>query len=358
MTIKLKQFLVVPDDSIRKVIACIDQNAKGIVLVVDRRRRLTGTITDGDIRRAILKGIDPELPIQTLLENRAETPYPLPLTAPVGTSSEQLLSMMKRSGMRHIPLVDEKGRVRDIALLTDLVKEEKLPLTTVIMAGGYGRRLHPLTKKIPKPMLPVGRQPILELIIKQLRKAGIRNLNISTHYKAEKITKHFGNGNAFGVDIHYINEKRPLGTAGALGLIQPTKNPILVINGDILSQVNLRSMLDFHREHKADMTIAVQKYDIRISYGVVETEDFLVRRLIEKPNIEYLINAGVYLMEPFVPRLIPEGQHFDMTDLIQKLLDFGKRVVSFPIREYWLDIGNHEDYDKARIDMERGKLKL
>ena len=357
MSAQLDRFLVFPDSPILKVMACIDRNAKGIALVVDQNHRLIGTVTDGDIRRAILNGVDLELPAQALLKNREKTPYPTPLTAPVGTSSEQLLSVMKQYGIRHIPIVDKKGRIRDIALLADLVKKEEPPVTTVIMAGGYGTRLRPLTKKVPKPMLPVGEQPLLELIIKQLRKAGIRQLNISTHYKAEKISKHFGNGNAFGVDLHYITEDRPLGTAGALSLMEPPKKPVLVINGDILTNVNLPALLDFHREHKAEMTVAVQKYDVQLSYGVIEVENFLVRRLTEKPKFLYFVNAGIYLLEPSVLSLIPKGQRFDMTDLIQKLLDQGRPVASFPIREYWLDIGNHEDYKRALGDEKKGKLR-
>jgi NDP-sugar pyrophosphorylase family protein len=232
----------------------------------------------------------------------------------------------------------------------DLLPDEAPPLQAVIMAGGYGTRLRPLTRKLPKPMLPVGERPILELIIRQLRKAGIRNVNISTHYKSKKITEHFGDGKAFGIQLRYLTENRPLGTAGALGLMKPPKEPILVVNGDILTRVDFRSMLDFHREHKADMTVGIQKYDIQSAYGVVETEGSLIRGLAEKPHFSYLINAGIYLLEPSVIRLIPKGRHFDMTDLIQKLLDTGRPIVSFPIREYWLDIGQHEDYQRAQKD--------
>jgi NDP-sugar pyrophosphorylase family protein len=226
------------------------------------------------------------------------------------------------------------------------------------MAGGYGTRLRPLTEKMPKPMLPVGKKPILEFIIKRLRKAGIRHVNISTHYQAEKITQHFGDGKALGVELNYLTEDRPLGTAGGIGLMKTSKEPILVINGDILTDVNFRAMLDFHREHKADMTVAVQKYDVQVSYGVVETEGFLVHKLTEKPNFLYLVNAGIYLLEPSVVSLIPKGKHFDMTDLIQKLLDTGRPVVSFPVREYWLDIGNHAEYNQAQGDAKKRRIKI
>ncbi len=355
--VSLEQFLVSPDTPIREVVSRIDHNGEGIALVVDPERRLLGTVTDGDIRRAILSGTDLNLPIQTVVAQRTAPVRPQGLTVPVDTPAPEIIRLMNQFSIRHIPLLDNKGRIADLALLSNLIKQTDLPVTTVVMAGGYGTRLRPLTHKVPKPLLPVGKRSILELIIRQLKKAGIRDINISTHYKAEKITKHFGNGKAFGVDLHYINENQPLGTAGALGLMAPSSKPILVINGDVLSKVNLRAMLDFHQEHKADLTVAVQKYDVQVSYGVIETKGFLVEKLTEKPNYLYFINAGIYLLEPSIHSLIPKKQHFDMTDLIQKLLDTKRRVVSFPIREYWLDLGNHADYQKARNDLANGELE-
>ena len=356
--VKLEEFLTPPHVTIREVIKCIDHNAKGIALVVDEEHRLLGTVTDGDIRRAILAGLNLDLPIRTLLEKRIAPVRPQGLTAPVNTPYSELVRLMNRHSIRHIPLVDEGKRVVDIALYSNLVKERELPVSVVVMAGGYGTRLRPLTDKLPKPMLPIGEKPILELIIKRLRKAGIRKVNISTHYKGEKISKHFGDGSIFDVNLRYIKENSPLGTAGALSLIEPSKEPILVINGDILTKVDFRAMLEFHQEHKADMTVAVQRYDVQISYGVIETEGFLVKKVTEKPKHLYLVNAGIYLLEPPVLNLIPKGARFDMTDLIQKLVDVGRPVVSFPVREYWLDIGNHEDYKQAQHDIKRGKLKV
>ena len=348
---------VSPSSSIRQAIACIDRNEKGIVLITDEKQRLLGAITDGDVRRALLAGLNLDVPVSELLARKAGSIYPKPITAPVGTNPTDLLQLMKKHVIRQVPLLDREGRVVGLATMDELLPEKTPPFQAVIMAGGYGTRLRPLTRKLPKPMLPVGRQPMLELIIKQLRKAGIRNVNISTHYKAKKITEHFGDGSAFGVQLQYLREDRPLGTAGALGLMRKSKEPILVINGDILTKVNFRAMLDFHREQKADMTVAVQKYDVQVSYGVVETENCFIRRLTEKPNFLYLVNAGIYLLEPSVPHLIPKGEHFDMTDLIQKLLDQGRPVVSFPIREYWLDIGNHAEYNQAQGDIKKGRLK-
>jgi dTDP-glucose pyrophosphorylase len=354
----LDQLLVKPSASIREVMACIDQNAKGIALVVDDDRHLIGTITDGDIRRAILDGIDVDSTIQKLLKRRRATPYPEPITAPAGTSDAELVQMMNHRAIRQIPLLDEEGRVVDLALLNDLVMEYETPLTAVVMAGGYGTRLRPLTKDVPKPMLPIGDRPLMELIVEQLRKSGIQRVNVTTHYLADKIKEHFADGQDFGVEIDYVDEYRPLGTAGALGLMEPPDQPLLVMNGDILTRIDFQAMLSYHREHDADLTVGVRQYDLEVPYGVVECEGPQVRRLREKPRYNFLVNAGIYLLEPLVHRYIPNGQRFDMTDLIEKLIKVGRMVVSFPIVEYWLDIGEPVDYEQAQEDVRNGRVGI
>jgi NDP-sugar pyrophosphorylase family protein len=224
------------------------------------------------------------------------------------------------------------------------------------MAGGSGTRLRPLTEDLPKPMLPIGGRPLMERLVEQLQQAGIRQVNVTTHYKPEKIVEHFGDGHAFGVEMRYVNEDRPLGTGGALGLIAPPQETLLVINGDIVTQVSFRAMLAFHQEHQAKMTVAVRRYEVQVPYGVVECEGSQVRQLREKPQLGFLVNAGIYLLEPSVYEFIPHGQHFNMTDLIQWVLEAGQTVVSFPIREYWLDIGQHPDYVQAQDDVRNGRL--
>lgn len=337
---------------------CVDRAARGIALVVDQGRHLLGTITDGDVRRAILAGKDLELPISVLLANKMTTRYPRPVTAQLGEQREALLQLLRQNVLRQVPILDDDGKVVDLVMLDDLIPAQDLPLQAVIMAGGLGTRLRPLTEDLPKPMLPVGGKPLMELLIEQLRQVGIRRVNVTTHYKSEKITDHFGDGRAFGVEINYISEDTPLGTGGALGLMDAPTEPILVINGDVVTRVDFRAMLAYHQEHHAVMTVAVKQYDIRVPYGVIECKGARVCALREKPQMHLLVNAGVYLLEPTAYEFIPTGEHFNMTDLIQWLLESDRIVVSFPVIEYWLDIGQLADYEQAQNDMKsRGNLK-
>lgn len=355
MTFDLSNLTISPDSTIRQAIACIDKNGKGIVLVTDNERRLLGTITDGDIRRAMLASIDLESNVSVILEKRAGSPYPQAVTASVDSKPAALFKIMKERVLRQIPLLDKDGKVAGLATVDELVPQQVLPIEAVVMAGGFGTRLRPLTDDLPKPMLPVGGRPLMERLIEQLKQAGVQKVNITTHYKSDKITDYFGDGHELGVALNYVNESLPLGTAGALGLINVPTDTLLVINGDILTDVNFKAMLIYHKEHNADMTIAVRQYDFQVPYGVVDCEAEHVRALKEKPTMRFFVNAGIYLLEPSVFQYIPNGQRMDMTELIQHLLDVGKWIVSFPIREYWLDIGHHASYKQAQEDVENGR---
>jgi dTDP-glucose pyrophosphorylase/CBS domain-containing protein len=352
--VDLAKHVMPPTAPIREVMKCIDRNGKGIALVVDHEQRLIGTITDGDIRRAILAGINLDSPIMVLLEQQTPESYPTPVKALAGTPDNQLLRRMSQYAIRHIPLVDEADRVVDIAILSDIVREYELPLTAVVMAGGFGTRLRPLTENTPKPMLLVGDRPLLELIIENLHQAGIRRINLTTHYKKDIVSDHFGDGRDFGVAIEYVEEDQPLGTAGALGLIDSSNEPLLVINGDVLTQIDFRAMLDFHREQRAAMTVAVREHEFPVPYGVVEIEGAMITGISEKPVLRHFINAGIYLLQPEICRLIPQDQHYDMPDLISHLIAEDHRVISFPISEYWLDIGQPNEYRQANTDVESG----
>jgi dTDP-glucose pyrophosphorylase len=353
----VEQLLVSPTDSIREMLVRIDRAAQGIALVVDAERRLLATVTDGNVRRAMLAGLDLDLPVSRLLNPDAHKFHSdHPVTAPNGTADDVLLHLMNEKKLRQIPLVDHDGRVVSISYLSDLVREYESPLRAVVMAGGLGTRLRPLTDQIPKPMLPVGDRPLLEIIVNGLREAGIRQVAVTTNYKAELIAEHFKNGEGFGVDIRYVNEDQPLGTAGAISLLEDSDEPLLVINGDILTRVDFKAMLDFHREYNADLTVAVRQYEFRVPYGVIETDGVLVRAISEKPIVRQFINAGIYLLNPAVKCFIPNGQHYDVPDLIDRLLQENRPVVCFPIREYWLDIGKSEHYDQANLDIAAGRF--
>ena len=351
-------FFIGQDSSIRDAIACIDSGGKGIALIVDSEQRLVGTVSDGDVRRAMLAGENLDTGVQVLLDAKQSGPYAKPITASIDTPAENILALMQEYVISQVPLLDEEGRVVEVALMEEMLPEPATPLQAVIMAGGEGIRLRPLTEDVPKPMLPVGDRPLMELVIEQLRNSGIEQINISTRYLGDKIKTHFGNGNALGVELNYVTEDRPLGTAGALGLMEHPNTPLLVINGDILTRLDFRAMLAFHRKHQAELTVAVRQFDMQVPYGVVDCNGPFVKEVREKPACRFFVNAGIYLLEPHVLSCIPNGERYDMTDMIQQLLDEGRTVANFPIMEYWLDIDKHDDYKRAQDDFKNGRFKL
>jgi len=352
----LDRLLIQDDVSVREAISAVDRGGVGIALLVDQEGRLLATITDGDIRRAILHGVSQDAPVTALLGNRSED-YRKPIAASTWAKRSEILHMMQQRNVRHVPLLDAEQRLVDLVLLSEFACQPRNRLSAVVMAGGLGTRLRPLTQDVPKPMLPVGGRPVLERIVEQLREAGINSVRVATNHRAEKIIEHLGDGRRFGVQIDYPSEDEPLGTAGALGMVEPSDWPLLVVNGDVVTKLNFRSMLDFHQEHGADLTVAVRKYEFCVPYGVVESEGVKVLGLVEKPSLGFFVNAGVYVMEQSAHREIPLSRRSDMTDLIQILLGNGQSVVSFPIHEYWLDIGHLEDYRQAQEDAESGRLE-
>lgn len=348
------ELFVSPSSTLHDVLVRSNATRRGIVLVVDDERRLLGVITDGDIRRAMLAGTDHGVTVHQLLE--AKGAGAKPITAPVTASHVELVELVRRTRVSHIPLVNGAGQVERLVAIEDLLQEDELALQAVVMAGGMGTRLHPLTEEVPKPMLPIGDRPLMERIIRQLSDAGIRQVNVTTHYHADKISDHFGDGKQFGVNLSYVPEERQLGTAGGLALMPTPETTLLVINGDILTALDFRAMLAFHREHKAMLTMAVRQYEVQVPYGVIESDGVHVRRVVEKPSHRCFVNAGIYLLEPAAHRLIPRGQRYDMTDLIRALIEKNMPVVSFPIWEYWRDIGQHQDYRDAQADVKDGTL--
>jgi dTDP-glucose pyrophosphorylase len=347
---RLHEVTIQPTASIAAAIAQLDRAGTGALVLCSEGRRLRGLLTDGDVRRAILHSTPLESPCQTISTRK-------PVTANASVSAHEALRMMNEHDINHLPVVDAEGNLADLLLRRDLVPEQDLGMSAVIMAGGYGKRMLPLTERVPKPMLPVGNRPLLERTIEQLRRAGIHRVSLTTHYLSESILNHFGNGEAFGVQLHYVTEDRPLGTAGGLGRIENLKEPLLVINGDILTGVPFHEMLNYHRNLGAAVTIGVRKYEVQVPFGVVESDGFKVRRIREKPSLSFFINAGLYLLEPVFQKYLPPGERFDMTDLIERLVREGYLVVSFPILEYWLDVGRPEDYRKAQEDLANGSYQ-
>ncbi len=346
---RFESALIFPTMSIAEAIAVLDKAGTGALVLCTHDRLLRGLLTDGDIRRAILQGKSMAAACETIASRR-------PIVATRDISVREALDLMNQHDISHLPVLDAENHVVEFLLRKDLVPEVRPDLSAVIMAGGYGKRLLPLTETVPKPMLPVGNRPLLELTIRQLRRSGIRDVNLTTHYLSESIVNHFGDGEGFGVRLNYLKEDHPMGTAGGLKQMKRPEGTFLVINGDILTGVPFQEMLAYHRKHRAMLTVGVRKHDMQVPFGVVECEDVRITKLQEKPSLSFFINAGTYLLEPSACDYIPEGRPFDMTDLIQKLLDAGRPVVSFPIMEYWLDVGQHEDYQKAQEDMLKVKI--
>lgn len=346
---RLEAVRISPRRTIGDAIKQLDQAGTGALVLCDESGMFRGLLTDGDIRRGFLRGVTFQDPCGDIATQRPLTVSPLLTTA-------EMLQIMNRVDINHLPLVDSTGCAAGLILRRDLMVENRLEMSAVIMAGGRGTRLLPLTRDVPKPMLPVGDRPLMELTLERLRKAGIRHVNVTTHHLSDKIKRHFRDGSEFGVDLTYITEEHPLGTAGGLGFISQRKEPMLVINGDVLTAVNYKDLFAFHRDNHADLTVGVRLYEMEVPYGVVDCEGTHVKKVREKPTIKLLVNAGVYVLEPLVSYFIPAGRRCDMTDLIKELLDAGRNVVSFPIMEYWLDIGQHNDYARANEDVRLGKM--
>ncbi|MFA7243563.1 MAG: nucleotidyltransferase family protein [Sulfuricellaceae bacterium] len=336
-----KKTLVLPGTSIRDAIRVLDENAKQIVLVVNESNRLLGTVTDGDIRRSILKGLSLEEPVQSIMNTD-------PTVAMIDESRESILAAMQRTRLHHLPLVDENRRVMGLETLDELIQSSARENRVVLMAGGLGERLRPLTDKCPKPMLKVGNKPLLETILENFIEYGFHRFYISVNYMADIIKSYFGDGSRWGVDIGYLHEDQRLGTAGALSLLpEKPAEALLVMNGDLLTKVNFKQLLDFHAGHQAHATMCVREYDFQVPYGVVKIDSHRVISIDEKPIQRFFVNAGIYVLEPEVLDLVSQNTYFDMPTLFEKLIELKKETAVFPIREYWLDVGQLVDYDRA-----------
>lgn len=343
---KLKPYIVGPKNRVREVMEVIDKNREGIALVTDDGGRLVGTITDGDLRRFMIANRSLDEPCTNVM-------WINPCTSPVGTPNDSLLSLMNQHSIRSLPLLDGEGLLADIVHIRHLLSKGDQGLVAVIMAGGDGKRLRPLTRKMPKPMVKVGDRPILENILLSLAQYGITNIYLTVNYQARMIEDYFEDGSRHGVEITYLREKSKMGTAGGLSLMaKPPIEPLIVMNGDVVTNVNFTRILDFHRQHRAVMSVAACEYHINVPYGVLNLAGHYVLGINEKPSNQFLCNAGIYVINPELIRLIPPDRPYNMTDLIQDVVRQGLPVTAFPIREYWIDIGQKENLQKARVDFQ------
>jgi dTDP-glucose pyrophosphorylase len=341
MVKSLLDCFVSADATMARVVEVIDRGAAQIALVVDENKKLLGTVTDGDFRRALLRGLSMQTPVEQFMHREFRA---LPETA----ADEDALNLMRRNFIHQIPALDDVGRVVRLFRLEELIKPKERPNTVVIMAGGKGARLKSLTTNCPKPMLQVGGKPILEIILEQCIEAGFQRFYFSVNYLKEQIKEYFGDGTPWKVNIQYLEEAMPLGTAGALSLL-PSKPeyPLLVLNGDVLTRVDFGHLVRFHTEHDASATLCVQEHTTRIPYGVVRMDDVMVQAIEEKPVLSNYVSAGIYLIEPDILELVPSDQLFDMPQLMERVLEQRHRVSAFPIHEYWLDVGLPESLERA-----------
>ncbi len=325
-------------------IQTINRGRSQIALVVDVHSRLIGTITDGDIRRALLRGCSMETRVPDLMFTDFRF-------VDADVVENDVLALMLKESLQHVPALDSQGRVVELFLLENLVSRKPLSNTVIIMAGGEGRRLRPLTNYRPKPMLTVGGKPLLEIILQQCIEAGFSHFYIAVNYLKDQIKDYFGDGATWNVQIEYLEEGKFLGTAGALSLL-PKKplEPFLVINGDVLTRVDYGRLLSFHNRHESPATVGVRQHTTQIPYGVVAMENLKVLSLEEKPFLEHFVNAGVYMLDPNMLENLTPDEAIDMPQLLEKALENGLGVAAFPIHEYWLDVGHPETLEQASVD--------
>ncbi|MFD2177630.1 nucleotidyltransferase family protein [Veronia pacifica] len=348
MTQSWRNVLIRPDRSIREALEIIDREALRVALVVSEEDHLFGVVTDGDVRRGLLNDISMSEPVSRVMSTS-------PITASVSSTRKQLIDLMEEKNILAVPLLDGE-KICGMETLHGALNKPKLDNPVLLMAGGFGTRLRPLTESSPKPMLKIGDKPILETVIRSFMKAGFENFFISTHYMPEKIHEHFGNGSVLGINITYIHEDQPLGTGGALGLLPtdlPDDKPLIVMNGDVLTTVDFEQLVNFHTEHGADATMCVREYEYQVPYGVINGKGNKIVSMEEKPVQRFHVNTGIYVVSPHVFRSVEKNEAIDMPTLLEQQMLERDNVLMFPIHEYWLDIGRPDDFDRAQQDIVR-----
>ncbi|MBI2789642.1 MAG: nucleotidyltransferase family protein [Elusimicrobia bacterium] len=334
--------------TLRDAMNVMTKHRVGLALVVGPDRRLLGVAADIDIRRALLKGAKLTSPVVKAMNRR-------PVTVSSLATREEIAAAFRAHPKSHLPIVDARRRLTGLAALVEYATiPRRYPNRVVVMAGGAGKRLRPLTANTPKPMLRLGDKPILEHVLEQMIAAGFTRFSFTVNYLAEQIERHFGDGSRWGAEIEYVRETRPLGTAGALGLLKhPGTEPLLVLNGDILTKVDFPALIEFHRAEKGLATICVKHHEIQVPYGVVEHAGKRLTRFVEKPTQRFLVNAGIYVLDPRALAGLPKRRACDMPEFLERIRR-GRRggVACFPIQEYWLDIGGPKEFSRAEKDYE------
>lgn len=339
-----EQALVGPHTSLREALETIDRAGCQIALVVGTDRRLLGTLSDGDARRGLLRGLS--------LGDRVEAAmHKSPTFARAGEAHHSILATMRRLGLHQIPVLDAAGNVVGLETVDDYLATPVREHWVVIMAGGLGTRLEELTRDTPKPMLKIGARPLLETIVRSYAEQGFRRFYFAVNYKSEQIEAHFGDGSALGVDIRYLREQTRLGTAGPLSMLpeRPTL-PVVVTNADLLTKEDYGRMVDRHVEAGADATMAVRDYEMQVPFGVVRERDGRIEAIDEKPVQRFVVSAGMYVLSPQALDLVPKNEFFDMPSLFGAMVERGMRTRCHAIDGYWLDIGRLPDFERANMD--------
>lgn len=341
-----QKLVVPPSASLRDALDIINAFEAKIALVCSGSQKLVGTVTDGDIRRALLAGLDLRARVDAAMN-------PAPTTLPPNTPREVVRARMHQLAILQIPIVDVDGALSGLHLLSEIESHKERSNWVVLMAGGRGQRLHPLTESVPKPMLAMGGRPILETILMEFVEQGFRRFFISVNYRAEMIREYFGDGSKMGVQIEYLHETESRGTAGSLALLPALpREPILVMNADLLTKMNFEAMLEFHRTHNAAATMCVREFKMQVPFGVVKSDRERIAHIAEKPVETYFINAGIYILSPSALRHIPAQDRYDMPMLFSDLIANGQNCCSFPVHEYWIDIGRFSDLEQAHREFE------
>lgn len=346
----VEKHIICKTQSVRDALIKLDQLASDAILfVVDEQRRLLGSLTDGDLRRGFIKSLDFGNEIIDFVQ-------PAPKFIREKEYSFDKLESFKANHFKVVPILNEHNEIIDV--LNFRTTTTLIPVDAVLMAGGEGKRLRPLTELTPKPLLKVGEKPIIEYNIDRLKKVGIKNINLSINYLGDQLVNYFGDGKSKELNIKYVREKKPLGTIGSILLVEHfDHDDILVMNSDLLTNIDYGDFYKTFKDSNADMAVAATSYHVDVPYAVLEVnETNVVKSLKEKPRYTYYSNAGIYIIKRKLLSMIPENQFFDITDLMDKIIEMNLQLITYPINGYWLDIGKHEDFKKAQEDIKHIKL--